>query len=96
MTSNRNLRSIRNFACAALFVAGTFNLAPSLASAQEPAHGKFTLLHDVYWGKAKVPAGEYAFSFDRNAVSPVLNLSKLSGARAGFMVLVPVTEDAKT
>jgi hypothetical protein len=26
----------------------------------------------------------------------VLNLSKLSGARAGFMVLVPVTEDAKT
>ena len=90
-----NHTSIRNFAYAAVLAAATFNLAPTTASAQEPAHGKFTLTHEVYWGTAKVPAGEYAFSFDRNAVSPVLNLSKLNGARAGFMVLVPVTEDAK-
>ena len=95
MTSLRNLTSLRNFAYAAVLAAATLNLAPSLASAQEPVHGKFTLTHDVYWGKAKVPAGEYAFSFDRNATSPVLNLSKLNGARTGFMVLVPAMEDTK-
>jgi hypothetical protein len=91
----RNVTLLRNFAFAALLAAATFNLAPSLASAQEPVHGKFTLTHDVYWGKAKVPAGEYAFSFDRNAVSPVLSLSKLSGTRTGFLMLVPATDDPK-
>ncbi len=96
MTPLRKPKTLRNFAYAAVLAAATFNLAPSLASAQEPVHGKFTLTHDVYWGKAKVPAGEYAFSFDRNAVSPVLNLSKLNGARTGFMVLVPAMDDIKT
>lgn len=93
MTLNRT--SLRNFAFAAVMAAATFNLAPSQASAQEPVHGKFTLTHDVYWGKTKVPAGEYSFSYDRNAVSRVLNLSKLDGVRAGFMVLVPTTEEAR-
>ncbi|HEY1677311.1 MAG TPA: hypothetical protein VGG04_06380 [Candidatus Sulfotelmatobacter sp.] len=90
------MTSTRNFAYAALLAAAALNFAPTPASAQEPVHGRFTLTHDVNWGKAKVPAGDYAFSFDRNAVSPVLNLSKLNGARIGFMVLVPATEDTRT
>lgn len=90
-----NTISLRNFAYAALLAAATLTLAPSLASAQEPVHGKFTLTHDVSLGNAKLPAGDYAFSFDRNAVSPVMSLSKLSGTRAGFLVLVPVTENTK-
>jgi hypothetical protein len=95
MTSIRKMKTLRNFAYAAVLAAATLNLVPSLASAQEAVHGKFTLTHDVYWGKAKVPAGEYAFSFDRNGVSPVMSLSKINGTRTGFMVLVPATEDTK-
>lgn len=88
--------SIRNFAYAALLAAATLNLAPTLASAQEPAHGKFTLTHEVHWGQANLAAGEYSFSFNRAAISPVLNISKLTGARAGYMLLVPTTDESKS
>jgi len=88
--------SIRKFAYAALLAAAALNLAPSLASAQEPARGKFTLTHDVRWGTARVPAGEYAFSFNTEGFSPVLMLSKINGAPAGYMVLVSMTEEIKT
>jgi hypothetical protein len=89
------MTSIRKYAYAALLLAATLNFAPSLAAAQTPAHGKFTIAHEVHFGAAKLPAGEYAFSFDPEGISPVLTLSKLSGARAGFMVLVPIVEDSK-
>ncbi len=71
------------------------NFAPSLASAQEPAHGKFTLTHEVHWGNAKVPAGDYEFSFDPDGATRMMYLTKLSGARTGYLVRVPTTEDAK-
>ena len=95
MTSLRKMKTLRNFAYAAVLAAATFNLAPNLASAQEPVHGKFTLTHDVYWGKAKVPAGDYAFSFDPTSGSRMLTLSKISGARTGYMLLVSDTDDSK-
>ena len=75
------MTSIRRFIYASLLVLTTLNLAPSLASAQEPASGRFTLPHDVLWGKANVPAGDYRFSYDSNGISGVLSLSKLDGAR---------------
>ena len=90
------MTSIRKFAFAALLAATTFNFAPSLAKAEEPVRGKFTLTHDVRWGNAKVPAGDYVFSFHTDGVSPLLTLSKISGAPAGYMVLVPYTEDVST
>lgn len=90
------MTSIRNFAFAALLAATLVSVTPNLAQAQEPARGHFTLTHDVRWGNAKVPAGEYEFSFDTNGISPVLSLTKLNGARAGFMVLVPSTDTAKS
>jgi hypothetical protein len=89
------MKSIRNYVYAAVLAATALNFAPTLASAQEPAHGKFTLTHDVRWGIAKLPAGEYAFSFDPTSGSRTLTLSKLSGARTGYMVLVPDTDDSK-
>lgn len=89
------MASIRKFAYAALLAFTTLNFAPNLALAQEPARGKFTLTHDVRWGTAKVPAGDYEFSYDPNSVVPVLSLRKISGTRAGFMVVVPATEDSK-
>jgi hypothetical protein len=51
---------IRKFAYATLLALTALNFAPSLASAQEPARGKFTLTHEVHWGDAKVPAGDYS------------------------------------
>jgi len=82
------MTSIRRFIYASLLVLTTLNLAPSLASAQEPASGRFTLPHNVLWGKANVPAGDYRFSYDSNGISGVLSLSKLDGARKGYLLLV--------
>ncbi len=91
------MKTIRNYVYAAVTIlaATTLNFAPTLASAQEPAHGKFTLTREIHWGTAKLPAGDYEFSFDPDGGSRMLTLSKLSGVRAGFMVLVPDTDDAK-
>lgn len=89
------MKTIRNYVYAAVLAATALNFAPTLASAQEPAHGKFTLTHDVRWGIAKLSAGEYSFSFDPTSGSRMLTLSKISGARTGYMVLVPDTDDSK-
>ncbi len=86
------MTSIRKFVFAALLAATAVSFSPAPASAQEPARGKFTLTHQVRWGNATIPAGEYSFSFEPENASSVLVLSKLSGARAGFMMLVPGTE----
>ncbi len=88
--------SIRKFVYAALLAAATLNIAPTVASAEEPAHGKFTLTHDVRWGTAKIPAGDYQFSYNAGGVSPVVILSKISGTPAGYMVMVQATEDVNT
>jgi len=89
------MTTIRKFVYAAVLAATAMNFAPSPAVAQEPAHGKFTLKHNVNWGNAIVPAGDYEFSYDPNQSRPLLTLSKLSGARAGFMVLVTDSEESK-
>ena len=89
------MTSIRKFAYTALLALSTLSFAPKLASAQEPARGKFTLSHDVRWGMAKVPGGDYEFSYDPNSVVPVLSLRKISGTPAGFIVIVSATEDSK-
>jgi hypothetical protein len=87
--------SIRKFAYATLLAFTTLNFAPPLSSAQEPARGKFTLPHDVRWENAVVPAGDYQFDYQA-AGSGILRLSKLSGDRAGFMLLVRDTDETVT
>jgi hypothetical protein len=89
------MKSIRNYVSAAVLAVVTLSFAPNLASAQEPAHGKFTLTHEVRWGGARLPAGDYAFSYAPDNGSRTLTITKLSGARTGYMVLVPNTDDAK-
>jgi hypothetical protein len=86
--------SIRKFVYAALLAVTSLGFVPTLASAQE-AHGKFTLTHDVHWQTALVPAGEYRFSFDANGPAGVLVLSKLSGARGGFLMTVHDTDEIR-
>jgi hypothetical protein len=89
------MTSIRKFVYATLLALTSLNFAPRLASAQEMAHGSFTLTHDVHWQNAVVPAGDYRFSLDSQGVSGVLMLSKLSGTRTGFLLMVHDTEETK-
>lgn len=89
------MKTIRNYVYAALLAASALNFKPSLASAQEAAKGKFTLTHEAHVGNATLAAGEYAFSYDPNSGTRMLSISKLSGARTGYMVLVSDTEDSK-
>lgn len=87
--------SIRRFAYAAALAATTLNYAPSLASAQEPARGHFTLTHEVRWENARIPAGDYEFSCNVSSIAPVLSLTKINGTRASFILLVPVVDESK-
>jgi hypothetical protein len=89
------MSSIRRFVYATVLVITTLNFAPSTAFGQEPARGHFTLTHDVRWGNAKVPAGEYRFSFDPEGISGVLMLSKVDGTRKGYLLVVHDTEETK-
>jgi hypothetical protein len=89
------MTTIRKFVYAILLAATTLNFAPSMAAAEAPAHGKFTLTHDVRWGNARVPAGDYEFSYDPYVKSPILTLTKVNGARASYMLLVLSAEDSK-
>lgn len=89
------MKRVRTFVYAALLALTAMNMTPSLAAAEEPAHGKFTLSHDVHWGNALVPAGDYEFSYDPYQPSPVLILSKVSGSRTSFMLLVTSAEESK-
>ena len=89
------MTTIRKFVYAAVLALSTMSLTTGLAAAQEPAHGKFTLTHNVNWGNAVVPAGDYEFSYDPYQTSAVLTLTKLSGTRAGFMLLITNSEGSK-
>jgi len=89
------MKNIRSYVYAAILAASALSFSPSLASAQEQARGKFTLTHEVHLGNAKLPAGEYEFSYDPVGGSCMLNLSKISGNLTRYIVLVPDTEEAK-
>jgi hypothetical protein len=86
------MKSIRNFAYAAVLTLSALNFAPSLASAQDAA-GTFTLNHEVHWQNAVVPAGTYHFAIGGGGAFETLTLRKMSGDGAGFMLLV-ADEDA--
>jgi len=85
------MNNFRKFVYAAVLTVSALSLAPSTASAQE-AVGKFTLVHDVRWQNATVPAGDYKFTIDTNGPSPLLTLAKISGVPKGFLILVTDTD----
>jgi hypothetical protein len=90
-----SITTIRKFAYAALLAVTALSFVPSPASAQENARGSFTLTHDVRWQNAMVPAGEYRFSLDADGPASMLVLTKLSGARTGFMFMVHDSDEIK-
>ena len=87
--------TIRKFAYAAVLAVSALTLASNAAVTEAPTHDKFTLAHDVRWGNALVPAGDYEFSYDPYVKSPILTLTKVSGTRASYMLLVLSAEDSK-
>jgi hypothetical protein len=89
------MTSLRKFGYAVLLAASILNYAPNLAVAEEPARGRFTLTHNVSWENTSVSAGDYEFAYDPNGVSPVLTITKVSGSRASFMLMVPGHEESK-
>lgn len=89
------MTTIRDCAYAVLLAVTTLSFAPSVLAAEAPAHGKFTLTHDVRWGNALVRAGAYEFSYDPYVKSPILTLTKVDGPRASYMLLVLNAEDSK-
>ena len=90
------MKTLLKLSYAALLAATVFTYAPNLASAEEPSRGHFKLTHEVRWGNAIVPAGEYAFSYDPDSLSPVLTITKTDGPRASFMLLVPAKDESST
>ena len=85
------MSSIRRFVYAAVLAASALSLTPSLASAQDAA-GTFTLIHEVHWQNAVVPAGKYRFTMGTQGPSELLMVRDVSGHGTGFMLLVTDTE----
>lgn len=88
------MKTLRKLGYATLMAATIFNYAPTLASAEEPSRGHFKLTHGVRWENAMVPAGEYAFSYDPDSLTPVLTITKIDGPRASFMLMVPGKDES--
>lgn len=88
------MTSIRKYVYAGLLALTSLSFAPALVSAQE-SHGDFILPHDVRWQNALVPAGEYRFSYTPDGSIGLLTLTKMSGTRAGFILLVSDTDESK-
>ena len=88
------MSSLRKYFYAIMLAFTTLNVAPSLASAQQPVRGRFTLPHNVYWDGAMVPAGDYRFSVESDG-QEMLRLDKISGSPAGFLLVVRDEENSK-
>lgn len=89
------MTTIRKFVYTAVLAVIALNIAPNRAAAEEPSRGKFTLTHEVRWGNAVVPAGDYEFAYNPFQTSSILTLTRMGTMRAGYMVLVVSAEDSK-
>jgi hypothetical protein len=81
------MKAIRKYVYAAALTVSALSLAPGTADAQDKG-GAFALPHEVHWQNAVVPAGEYRFTVEAMGPAEMLNLRKMSGAPASFMLVV--------
>ena len=88
------MRSIRRFVYSAVLALSALTFTPSPADAQE-MHGSFTLSHEVRWQNYVVPAGDYRFEVQPKGPSAILQLRKVSGNGAGFLILANNAESSK-
>jgi hypothetical protein len=67
--------SMKSFRILAIASFGLFGVCVSAgqATAQSVAGGSFTLSHEIRWGRANLPAGDYTFSLNStSAMSPMI------------------------
>ena len=88
------MRSIGRFVYSVVLALSALTFTPSPASAQE-MHGSFTLSHEVRWQKYVVPAGDYRFEVQPKGPSAILQLRKVSGNSAGFLILANTDESSQ-
>jgi len=88
------MRSIGRFVYSVVLALSALTFTPSPASAQE-MHGSFTLSHEVRWQKYVVPAGDYRFEVQPKGPSAILQLRKVSGNNAGFLIMANNAESSK-
>jgi hypothetical protein len=81
----RNVIKVRLFAAAVLAV----GLFASAGYAQTTFSGKFTLSHEVHWGKNVLPAGQYSISMD--AVGATARVQSTDGKLA-FYTPIPIKD----
>lgn len=62
------------------------------ANAQPTFAGKFTLSHEVRWGQAVLPAGEYSIRMDSMAANPVI---RSAGSSRTVYAPVPTLADSE-
>lgn len=65
------------------------SLLPASAVA-ENARGKFTLARDVRWGAAKLPAGDYSYTFEHHAAETV-TVHSLNGGPSAIVLASSVS-----
>ena len=88
------MRSIGRFVYSAVLALSALTFTPSPAYAQE-MHGSFTLSYEVRWQNYIVPAGDYRFEVQPKGPSAILQLRKVSGNSAGFLILANNAESSK-
>ena len=76
-----------------MVTAGLLSLLSASAVAQE-ARGQFTLATQVHWGRVVLPPGDYRYSLESRAGSPVLMVWNTAGT-SGFLVM-PVSASRTT
>lgn len=83
------------FFAAVLLIAGLFADA---TQAQSLYRGKFTLDHQVRWGRALIPAGNYKVVVDSALETSSLRVARVVDEKSGITVATvgcPITEDSK-
>jgi hypothetical protein len=63
------------------------------ANAQPTFAGKFTLLHEVHWGQAVLPAGQYFIRMD--SMSPSASISSAKGDTIALIVSVALADNER-
>lgn len=67
------------------------SVAASLTAAAQDAHAKFTLPHNVMWGRAAMPAGTYSVSLEFGGITKAYVTSE-DGGKMSFVVVPQSTE----
>jgi hypothetical protein len=79
------MRSIRNLVPMKLLLLLLLSVCWTVGVANAQSTGKFRLQHEVHWGQAVLPAGEYSFTIDSTKDNtPLVVVRSADGKKAAF------------